>query len=59
LYDLEILYFICGLFNDVVSSSDYTASNDEMINEYLIRKNIKANGKGLIQGTIPAFFWRD
>jgi hypothetical protein len=25
--------FICGLFNDAVSSSDYTVLNDRMINE--------------------------
>jgi hypothetical protein len=26
-------YFICGLFNDAVSSSDYVAPNDVMISE--------------------------
>jgi hypothetical protein len=37
---LFIVYlFICGLFNGTASSSDYTASNDRMINE------LKAYGK--------------
>jgi hypothetical protein len=31
--------FICGLFNDAVSSSDHTASNDGMINEERIGKD--------------------
>jgi hypothetical protein len=35
------LYFICGLFNDVVSSTDYTASNDRHINEKWIGKRMK------------------
>jgi hypothetical protein len=28
-----IFLFLCGLFNDTVSSSDYTGPNDEIINE--------------------------
>jgi hypothetical protein len=28
-----VYLFICGLFNDAVSSSDYKTSNDRMINE--------------------------
>jgi hypothetical protein len=28
-----IYLFICGLFNDAISTSDYIASNDRMINE--------------------------
>jgi hypothetical protein len=28
-----LFLFVCGLFNDAVSSSDYVASNDRMINE--------------------------
>jgi hypothetical protein len=27
------IIFICGLFNDALSSSDYIASKDRMINE--------------------------
>jgi hypothetical protein len=29
----EQAIFLCGLFNDAVSSSDYIASNGKMINE--------------------------
>jgi hypothetical protein len=29
----KYLLFICGLFNGTFSSSDYTASNNKMINE--------------------------
>jgi hypothetical protein len=37
--------FICGVFNDAVSSSNYTAPNDMIINEKLIVKDMK---KGLV-----------
>jgi hypothetical protein len=34
MWQLKNIYlFICGILNDAVSSSDYTASNDRMINE--------------------------
>jgi hypothetical protein len=32
-----MFYFICGLFNNAVSSSDYTSSGDKMINNELER----------------------
>jgi hypothetical protein len=40
--------FVYGLFNDAVSSSDYIASNDGMINEYWIGKDMEGSGIGLI-----------
>jgi hypothetical protein len=46
--------FIYGLFNDAVSSSD-----NRMIHEYWIGMDMKGSGRGLNQGTIPAFFWKD
>jgi hypothetical protein len=33
LHSVELQMSVCGLFNDSVSSSDYVASNDRMINE--------------------------
>jgi hypothetical protein len=30
-----------------------------MINECLIGKNVERSGRGLFQGTIPAFSWKD
>jgi hypothetical protein len=32
-FTLHHIRFICGLFNDAVSSSDYIAPDDRMINE--------------------------
>jgi hypothetical protein len=39
---------ICGLFNDAMNSSDYTAPNDRIINKYWIGKNMEESGGGLI-----------
>jgi hypothetical protein len=39
---------ILGLFNDAVSSSDYIASNDNMINEQSMGKDMEGKGSGLI-----------
>jgi hypothetical protein len=39
--------FVCGLFNDAISSSHYTASNDRMINEWRIGKDMEGSGRGL------------
>jgi hypothetical protein len=33
LQELQTILFICGLFNDAVSGSDYIASNYGMIHE--------------------------
>jgi hypothetical protein len=38
----------CGLFNDAVSSTDYIASNDRVINENLIGKDMEGSGRRLI-----------
>jgi hypothetical protein len=51
----------CGLFNGAVCSWGYKprpmASNDRMISEYWIEKDMEGNGCGLIEVTIPAFAW--
>jgi hypothetical protein len=48
-------YFICSLFNDTVSSSDYIVSNDGIMNwKGFIRKLSRLNSS-----TNPAFAWRD
>jgi hypothetical protein len=49
---------ICSLFNIAVSSSGYVISNDRVINEQRIRKDIEGSGRGLILGTISVFAWR-
>jgi hypothetical protein len=36
------------LFNDAVSSSDFIASNDRMINEKWIGKDVEGSGRGII-----------
>jgi hypothetical protein len=41
------LLFILGLLNDVVGSSDYIESNDNMINEW-VRKDVEGSVRGLI-----------
>jgi hypothetical protein len=40
-------YFICSLFNDTVSSSDYIVSNDMMINE--LERMCKGSGHGSLR----------
>jgi hypothetical protein len=49
-------YFISGLFNDTVSSSDYIALNDIMIREKLIENYEKGSGHGLILGHNPSIW---
>jgi hypothetical protein len=40
--------FICGLFNDAASSSDYSASNNRIISEISIGKHMEGSGNALI-----------
>jgi hypothetical protein len=52
-YTLSVLHevynlFICELFNNVVSSSDYTASNDMMVNEWWTGKDVEWSSHGLV-----------
>lgn len=51
--------FICGLFNDALSSSRYVASDSWIINKQLIGKNVAGSGRGLIVYTLPVFGWKD
>jgi hypothetical protein len=51
--------FVCFLFNDAVTSSDYIVSNSRMISEYWIEEYVEGSGRGLNQYTIPTFAWRD
>jgi hypothetical protein len=41
-----------GLFNDAVSSPDCITSNDRLINEQWIRKEMEGSGRGFIWGSI-------
>jgi hypothetical protein len=52
-----IYLFIRSAFSDAVSCSYYIASNDRVINEKWIWKDVERSGRG--RGTIPAFAWRD
>jgi hypothetical protein len=40
--------FICGLFNNIVSSWDKKVSNDEMINKYHIEEDMNGSSHSLI-----------
>jgi hypothetical protein len=40
--------FISSLFNDAVSSSYQTVSNDKMVHEWWIRKDVEGSDRGLI-----------
>jgi hypothetical protein len=42
------IVFIFSLFNDTLSNSEYTASNERMISEWWIAKNVEGSGRGLI-----------
>jgi hypothetical protein len=46
-------------FLSTLSDSDYIASNDWMICEYRIGKNVEWKGRSLIWGTVPEFAWRN
>jgi hypothetical protein len=48
-------FFIYSLFNDAFSSSHYIASNEMMVHGWWIGEDVKGSGRGLIQGTFPAF----
>jgi hypothetical protein len=49
--------FVYCLIKNAVTSSEYVASDDRMINEYLIEKNEEENG--LIGCTVSKVAWRD
>jgi hypothetical protein len=53
--ELLIYVFICGLFNKVLSRSDYMALNRKMIKNYGIEKDEGGSGRGLCQGAAPQF----
>jgi hypothetical protein len=48
LYSYIFCLFICGLFNDADSNSDYRASNDRMNNELKIGKDMEGSLRGLV-----------
>jgi hypothetical protein len=41
--EVAIYLFVYDLFNDSVSRSDYIASNDRMVNDQFIVKDMKGN----------------
>jgi hypothetical protein len=46
----QCIYFVCGLFNDAVSSSNCIASNDKVINGQWIEKYTEQSGNVIIFG---------
>jgi hypothetical protein len=55
-----VVYVIlfCGLFNNSVNSSDYTVSNDRMVNYCCIGKDMEEDFRSLIYGAIRAVVWK-
>jgi hypothetical protein len=51
------LYLFVDHLTTLVSSSDNITSNDNMISES--GKDMEGSGRGLIEGSIPTFTWRD
>jgi hypothetical protein len=49
-FPVPVLFYLCiyGLFKDAITSSDYIASNDRMINGKLIEKDMEGKGRSLI-----------
>lgn len=47
-------YFMCRLFNNTVSTLDYMISNDRIINEELIGKDMDGSSCNVLLGTNPA-----
>jgi hypothetical protein len=53
--DARRFIFIYALFNYAVSSSVYIASNDKIVNEYRIGKDVEGSGRFLIKCKIQEF----
>jgi hypothetical protein len=51
--------FIYVWFNDSISSSDYWASNNRMINEQWNGKDVEGSDRDTIWSAIAAFAWGD
>jgi predicted GNAT superfamily acetyltransferase len=45
---LRNYYYFYGLFNDAVNNSGSIASNDRMIHEWWVGKDVEESGRGLI-----------
>jgi hypothetical protein len=51
--------FICGLFNDAVSVSDYMFSSSRMISESWIGKYVEGSGRNIMYSISQIIVWRD
>lgn len=51
--------FINVLFIDAVINSEYIASNESMINEQWIVKDLEGSCRSTIKPTVPAFAWME
>ena len=52
-------WYVPGLFNDAVSSSEYSELHHLVMSEQWLRKNVGGNRWRLIWGALPLFSWRD
>jgi hypothetical protein len=49
--------FICSLFEDAVSNSDYLASNDWTTQNNEVEKILEGSSRGLDGDAVPSFGW--
>jgi hypothetical protein len=56
---VDIFIYLWFIHQRFLTSSDYIASKDRMINEWWIGKDVEGSDRGLIWGNIPAVAWRD
>jgi hypothetical protein len=57
-FHLFIYLFICSLFNDIVSNSNCSVSNNRVISEYWIWKYVKGSSHDFIRGANPELLGR-
>jgi hypothetical protein len=50
---------ICSVFYDAFSLTKYVASDEKVINDRRIGKDLEGRVRGLVLNTIPAFVCRD
>jgi len=58
-FPVDVPRYVPGLFNDAVSSSDYSELHHLLMSEQGIGKNVEGSRWRLIWGTLPLVSWRD
>jgi hypothetical protein len=51
--------YVCCLFYGALSATQTVLSNERIIGEWWIGKDLEGSGRGLIEGTSSEFAWRD